>query len=137
MEIGDATVVAGLLEQMGYPNTLGFLPNRIAQMNQDEKERLLVMEEEGKVIAFISLHLITQIAVEGDFMRISYFAVDQQVRSKGIGKKIEEYATALASELGCDRIELHSHSRRTQAHQFYFRQGYEEVPKYLVKYLKQ
>ncbi|EHO07443.1 hypothetical protein HMPREF9714_02523 [Myroides odoratimimus CCUG 12901] len=33
MEVNDADVVANLLEQMGYPSTLGFLPHRIAEMN--------------------------------------------------------------------------------------------------------
>ncbi|SER49007.1 GNAT family N-acetyltransferase [Myroides profundi] len=135
MEINDADVVANLLEQMGYPNTLGFLPHRIAEMNNCEREALLVVEDEGQVIAFISVHFIPQIALEGDFARISYFAVDQNIRSKGVGRLVEEHVTALAKSRGCDRIELHSHSRRTDAHRFYFRQGYEDVPKYLVKYL--
>ncbi|MGL5274813.1 GNAT family N-acetyltransferase [Myroides sp.] len=136
MQVNDASVVADLLEQMGYPNTLGFLPKRIEEMNACDKEQLLVVEDEGQVIAFISVHFIPQIALEGDFARISYFAVDQNIRSKGVGKLVEEHVTALAKDRGCDRIELHSHSRRVDAHRFYFRQGYEDVPKYLVKYLK-
>ncbi len=135
MEVNDADVVANLLEQMGYPSTLGFLPHRIAEMNNCERESLLVVEDEGHVIAFISVHFIPQIALEGDFARISYFTVDQDIRSKGVGRLVEEHVIALAKRRGCDRIELHSHSRRTDAHRFYFRQGYEDVPKYLVKYL--
>ena len=136
MEDRDATVVADLLHQMGYPDTLDFLPAKIAKMNQNQQEKLLVVVDQEEVVGFISLHLIPQLAVRGDFMRISYFAVDEKVRSKGIGKMVEDYVSALARQMGCDRIELHSHSRRTKAHDFYFRQGYEEVPKYLVKYLK-
>lgn len=136
MEDRDAIVVADLLHQMGYPDTLDFLPAKIAKMNQNQQEKLLVVVDQDQVVGFISLHLIPQLAVRGDFMRISYFAVDEKVRSKGIGKMIEDYVSALARQMGCDRIELHSHSRRTKAHDFYFRQGYEEVPKYLVKYLK-
>ncbi|WP_353120325.1 GNAT family N-acetyltransferase [Myroides odoratus] len=136
MEEKDAVVVADLLTQLGYPDTLDFLPAKIVKMRQDSREKLLVVEEQDQVIGFISLYLIPQLAVRGDFMRISYFAVDAEARSKGVGKQVEEYTTALARQMGCDRIELHSHSRRTQAHDFYLRQGYEEVPKYFVKYLK-
>ncbi len=136
MEDKDAIVVADLLNQMGYPDTIDFLPAKIAIMNQSQQEKLLVVTEQDEVVAFISLHIIPQLAVRGDFMRISYFAVDEKVRSKGIGKRVEDYVSALARQMGCDRIELHSHSRRTKAHDFYFRQGYEDVPKYLVKYLK-
>lgn len=136
MRLEDSETVGHLLEQMGYPNTQSFLPKRIQQLSKDTKERLLVIEDNQKVIAFISVHLVPQIAVEGDFARISYFAVDENIRSQGVGKLVEEHITALAISLECDRIELHSHSRRTEAHRFYFRQGYEEVPKYLVKHLK-
>jgi GNAT superfamily N-acetyltransferase len=48
---------------------------------------------------------------------------------------MEEYVVMLAKERGCDRIEVHCHSRRTDAHRFYSRQGYEESPKYLMKRL--
>lgn len=136
MEVKDATIVADLLEQMDYPNTEHFLPNRIEQMSQCNREALLVVEDMGQVNAFISVHFIPQIALEGDFARISYFAVDQNIRSKGVGRLVEEHITELANARVCDRIELHSHSRRADAHRFYFRQGYEEVPKYLVKHLK-
>lgn len=136
MEEKDAAVVADLLTQLGYPDTLDFLSAKIVNMRQDSREKLLVVEEQDQVIGFISLSLIPQLAVRGDFMRISYFAVDAETRSKGIGKQVEDYVAALARQMGCDRIELHSHSRRTQAHDFYLRQGYEEVPKYFVKYLK-
>lgn len=136
MTVDDTAVVADLLTQMGYPETLDFLAAKIAKMNRNAQEKLMVVEEEEQVVAFISLHCIPQLAVRGDFMRISYFAVDERVRSKGIGKQVEDYVTALARQMGCDRIELHSHSRREKAHAFYLRQGYEEVPKYFVKYLK-
>ncbi|WP_410880571.1 GNAT family N-acetyltransferase [Myroides sp. DW712] len=137
MKVEDATAIADLLTQMGYPDTAAFLPAKIERLNRLDQERLLVVELEGRIVAFISLHIIPQLAVQGDFMRISYFAVDTAVRSQGIGKTVEEYVSALARQMGCDRIELHSHHRRTKAHDFYFRQGYEEVSKYLVKYLKE
>ncbi|MCS4238189.1 N-acetylglutamate synthase-like GNAT family acetyltransferase [Myroides gitamensis] len=136
MEEKDAAVVADLLKQLGYPDTLDFLPAKIVNMRQESREKLLVVEEQDQVIGLISLSLIPQLALRGDFMRISYFAVDAETRSKGIGKQVEDYVAALARQMGCDRIELHCHSRRTQAHDFYLRQGYEEVPKYFVKYLK-
>ena len=100
-------------------------------------------EEEGekedfkslKILAFISLHFIPQIALEGEFARISYFSVDQDARSKGIGRQLEEHCAVLARERGCDRMEVHCHIRRIDAHDFYFRQGYQESPEYLIKRL--
>ncbi|HEY4108273.1 GNAT family N-acetyltransferase [Puia sp.] len=89
----------------------------------------------GSILALLSLHFIPQIALKGDFARISYFAVDEQARSRGIGRELEAEATRLARERGCVLLEVHCHTRRTRAHEFYYRQGYEESPKYLIKRL--
>lgn len=129
-EIGD------LLRQLDYDDTGSFLKEKIALFLNHPDAELLVYEDENKAVAFISIHYIPQIALQGDFARISYFAVDQAFRSKGIGREIEEYCVALAKKRNCDRIEVHSHSRREQAHRFYFRQGFIESPKYLIKKLR-
>jgi GNAT superfamily N-acetyltransferase len=49
---------------------------------------------------------------------------------------METHVSTLARERSCDRIEVHCHSRRTDAHRFYERQGYEESPKYFTKSLR-
>jgi GNAT superfamily N-acetyltransferase len=132
----DGPAIEQLLDQLGYTGTQGFLPQKLRRMLADPDERLLVYETTAGVVAFISVHFIPQIAVAGDFARISYFSVDDSVRGQGIGREMEEYVAMLAKERGCDRIEVHCHSRREDAHRFYFRQGYEEAPKYLVKRLR-
>jgi len=44
---------------------------------------------------------------------------------------------ALAHRRGCDRLEVHCHSRRERAHAFYRREGFVEAPKYFAKLLSQ
>ena len=134
--VGDWKEIAVLLDQLEYPGSAHFLERKISTMIEDPKERLLVYEEDGRILGFVSLHFIPQIALEGDFARISYFAVDAAARSGGIGRQLEEYCTRLAWEKGCHLIEVHCHTRRDRAHAFYARQGYEESPKYLIKRLK-
>jgi len=134
--LSDGPAIEQLLDQLGYTGTEGFLPQKLRRMLADPDERLLVYETAAGVVAFISVHFIPQIAVAGDFARISYFSVDDSVRGQGTGREMEEYVAMLAQERGCDRIEVHCHSRREDAHRFYFRQGYEEAPKYLVKRLR-
>ncbi|HBV68244.1 MAG TPA: GNAT family N-acetyltransferase [Clostridiales bacterium] len=131
--IDDWKEISELLEQLDYPNTESFIKVKIEKLLNHPDEELLVYEYEERVIAFISLHFIPQIALEGDFARISYFAVDKAIRSKGIGREIENHCVNFAKERRCDRIEVHCHSRRLDAHRFYFRQGYNESPKYLMK----
>jgi GNAT superfamily N-acetyltransferase len=141
--------ISRLLTQLEYPGTEDFLQVRLAGMLQDPAETLLVWAEpqpttvaseprkdgDQTILGFLSLHFIPQIALRGDFARISYFAVDDGARSLGIGRKLEEMATQLAKERGCALMEVHCHTRRTRAHEFYSRQGWVESPKYLIKRL--
>ncbi|HTI91567.1 MAG TPA: GNAT family N-acetyltransferase [Puia sp.] len=131
----DWSAIVRLLDQLDYPDTAKFMETRLAQLLNDPAEVLLVWEDGPHILGFLSLHFIPQIALESDFARISYFSIDETARSKGIGRAMEEHATQLAREKGCGLIEVHCHTRREKAHAFYFRQGYEESPKYLIKRL--
>jgi len=134
-QAADAFGISRLLTQLEYPGTESFVASRLATLLADPAETFLVWAEGEQILAFLSLHFIPQIAVKGDFARISYFAVDETVRSHGIGAQLEAEATRLAKEKGCALLEVHCHTRRTRAHEFYARQGYEESPKYLIKRL--
>lgn len=129
----DWKEIGELLDQLGYPDTEPFLMERIVQLLKHPDEKLLVYEKEDRVVALMSIQFIPQLALKGDFARISYFVVDRSIRSKGIGRELEEYCCSLAKERKCDRMEVHCHARRRLAHRFFLRQGFEESPKYLIK----
>ncbi|MGE8677422.1 GNAT family N-acetyltransferase [Achromobacter marplatensis] len=130
----DSAAIAALLTQLDYPGTAPFMPQKIAQLTVHPDVRLLVAEDEaGQLLGFIGLHFMIQLALPGDFCRITYFCVSDQARSAGVGRRLEAAAEDEARARGCDRIEVHCHERRMDAHRFYYRQGYEESPKYLMK----
>ncbi len=131
--VADAAEITSLLASLGYPDTEPFIGQRIQTLLSHPDARLLVAEQQGQLCAVLSLHFIPQLALAGDFCRISYFCIGEGVRGQGIGALLEVRATELARARGCDRIEVHCHSRRTDAHRFYARQGYTESPKYLMK----
>ena len=131
--VSDWKEIMGLLEQLDYGDTASFLQDKIKNLLNHPDEKLVVYESNQRVVAVISIHFIPQLALKGDFARISYFAVDPEARSQGLGRELEEYCFALASNKQCDRIEVHCHSRRSDAHRFYYRQGFVESPKYLIK----
>ena len=136
-EAGDGPDITRLLTQLDYPGTEQFLPGKLAALLADPSCIILVWTEPvGPILAFLFLYFIPQIALKGDFARITYFAVDESAQSKGIGRQLEAEATRLARERGCTLLEVHCHSRRIRAHEFYRRQGYEESPKYLIKKLR-
>jgi ribosomal protein S18 acetylase RimI-like enzyme len=132
----DAPAIARLLGQLGYPVTEDLIRRKLALLLKSKDEDLLVGEEDGgNVVGFLAMHCIPQVAMEGAFARISYLCVDEKARGQGIGTQLEGEACRLAAIRGCDRIELHCHSRRTKAHRFYACRGYLESPKYFAKTL--
>ncbi|WP_248547663.1 GNAT family N-acetyltransferase [Paenibacillus sp. FSL R10-2796] len=129
--------IAELLEQLGYPDTEVFMQEKIEKLILHPDEELLVFEEDDQVVACISMHYIPQLGLVGDTAIISYLVVSNAIRSKGIGRKLEAYCADLARKRNCDKIQVHCHSRRTDAHRFYARQGFVEAPKYFSKSLKE
>lgn len=130
----DGSAISRLLTQLDYPGTEQCIVARLATMLQSPAEVLLVWDE-PPVTGFLSLHFMPMIGVGKDFAHISYLVVDKKNRGEGIGRRLEEEVVRLAREHGCDRVVVHCHSRRTEAHAFYRKQGYEESPKYLIKKL--
>lgn len=136
-KVEDWKDISELLEQLGYPETEAFMQEKIEKLILHPDEELLVFEEDHKVNACISMHYIPQLGLAGDTAIISYLVVSNAIRSKGIGRMLEEYCTDLARKRNCDRIQVHCHSRRTDAHRFYARQGFTEAPKYFSKILNE
>lgn len=133
--VTDAGAISSLLRSLGYPGTELFIERRMAELLAHPDESLLVAKDKGKIVGVLSLHFIPQLALRGDFCRISYLCVAEKVRSQGIGAMLESHAVKIARERSCERIELHCHSRRGDAHRFYYKQQYTESPKYLCKSL--
>jgi GNAT superfamily N-acetyltransferase len=131
----DAPALVHLLHELGYAGTESFIAGRLRQLAAHPDGLVQVAEVERVALGFISLHFIPQLALAGDFCRVSYLCVADHARGSGIGAQLLAFAEAQARARGCDRMELHSHERRVDAHRFYTREGYVESPKYLVRML--
>ncbi|EKU39546.1 MULTISPECIES: GNAT family N-acetyltransferase [Acinetobacter] len=131
----DTQAICDLLKQMGYPQPLALIQEKFEILHSDPRAQILIAEEESKICGFLSLYFIPQIALQGDFAKICYLCVDENMRSKGVGCLLVHEAERLARQRGCDRMELHSGMQRPLAHQFYLREGYVDAPKYFRKAL--
>ncbi|MZY04722.1 GNAT family N-acetyltransferase [Acinetobacter pittii] len=131
----DTQAICDLLKQMGYPQTFALIQEKFEILHNDANSQILIAEERGKIYGFLSLYFIPQIALQGDFAKICYMCVDENMRSKGVGHLLVKEAEQQARRRGCDRMELHSGMQRPLAHQFYLREGYIEAPKYFRKAL--
>jgi len=131
----DTETICYLLEQMGYSQPLTLVQEQFQRLSTDHNAITLVAADDLNVYGFLSLYFIPQIALKGDFAKICYLCVDENMRSKGVGHLLIQEAERLAKRCGCDRMELHSGIQRPLAHQFYLKEGYVEAPKYFRKAL--
>jgi len=131
----DTETICYLLKQMGYSQPLKVVQEQFQILSKDPNAITLVAADDLKVYGVLSLYFIPQIALQGDFAKICYLCVDENMRSKGVGHLLVKEAEQQARRRGCDRMELHSGMQRPLAHQFYLREGYVEAPKYFRKAL--
>jgi GNAT superfamily N-acetyltransferase len=61
--------------------------------------------------------------------------VDEALRGGGIGARLVRAAEEALAAQGCHMVEVTSHVRRTEAHRFYERLGYEKTSVRLAKAL--
>lgn len=131
--ITDCSHIKDLLDQLGYEYPVETIKIRLEKLFESENDQVFVYTDNHKVEGFVTLHYSTQLAFDGDFCEIGYFVVDKEIRSKGIGKELEEFACKTAKEKGCSAINVFSRYERLDAHRFYERQGYHETRKYFTK----
>ena len=119
----DADTIAGLLDELGYPNSAEFVVRKLGMLGDDENP-VFVAEVNGEVAGFVSLHIMPVFHEEPLYCRITAVVVTKAYRRLGVGRRLLEHAEAVARAAGCGRIELTSNVRRTRAHAFYEALGY-------------
>lgn len=129
-----AAPITGLLLQMGYPDEVESVTKRIEE-NQREGYKIFIAEANHKTTGFIAVHTYTQLHVSGLVGRIMTFCVDETLQGQGIGTQLLKRAEEFLKEQRCVKIELNCNNRRTEAHQFYSKNGYQQTSLHFVKKL--
>jgi GNAT superfamily N-acetyltransferase len=102
---------------------------------QAENRVVLVAELDGAVIGCLSTSVMRVLHRPAPVGRISMMVVDEALRSRGIGAVLVAAAEQALAAQGCYMVEVTSHVRRTDAHRFYGRLGYERTSVRLAKEL--
>ena len=131
---GDAGAVSRLIGQLGYTASPAEVAGRLAAMTA-ECRLVLVAELEGAVIGCLSTSVMRVLHRPAPVGRISMMVVDEGLRGRGIGGDLVRAAEAALARQGCYMVEVTSHVRRTDAHRFYERLGYEKTSVRLAKSL--
>ena len=122
----DASAVAALLAQLGYPCSAAQASQRIAALVPPDNV-LLVATLDEEICGLIGLHLFPALHCDEKLGKITVLVVDAQHRGQGIGTALLHAASAYARSADALRIEVLSGNHRPEAHRFYQSAGYTPV----------
>jgi len=96
------------------------------RVKNDKLFKTYVALFENIVVGFISSAQTYAVGFDGRYMQIIAMAVKTECQNKKIGTKLIRQMENYAKEMGCYSIGLCSGFKRTAAHAFYERNGYEK-----------
>lgn len=111
-----------LMEQLGYPATLGELEARFERFKTSGEVAIALVDE--SVIGWVAWTESPLIVSDATRMRIEGLVVLEEYRSQGVGQQLMGYVEERARRLSPAIIELTSGTHRTHSHSFYERLGY-------------
>ena len=122
----DAHQLIQLLSQLSYDMDLISMQGRI-QAFQQERQHLLVLEQDNNILAVIAFGCYEQLRLPGCCCHIDALIVHHDHRNQGLGKKLVAEAEQYALKYGAHTVELISanHRKKTGTHAFYDGLGYQ------------
>ena len=138
------------IEEKDYPALLSLWNNELGNKNvtaeniaphydrvkNDDHYKTYVALLEDEVAGFISSAQTYAVGFDGSYMQITAMAVKTEQQNKGIGTKLIQSMENYARENGCYSIGVCSGFKRTEAHAFYERNGFEKGSYAFNKMLK-
>jgi GNAT superfamily N-acetyltransferase len=79
---------------------------------------------EGGEVAGVAVYRLHENTFAGRQLYVDDLVTDEPKRSTGVGRALLGYLEGKARALGFDHLALDSGTQRTQAHKFYFREGW-------------
>ncbi|MER3419799.1 MAG: GNAT family N-acetyltransferase [Chloroflexota bacterium] len=105
-------------------------------LRTDPHVTCLVVELDGQVVGTLTMYVLANLSYGArPFAVIENVVTDVAVRGRGLGRLLMAHAEELARRQGCYRMVLTSHRRRTDAHRFYERLGFQRSHEGMTKYL--
>ena len=93
--IADASALAPLLGELGYPAAADALAARLRRMLGRDDQRILVAERDGPVLGLLALHVFPVLAYDRDLAMIMALVVTESARGLGVGRALIDRAEAV------------------------------------------
>lgn len=117
---GDATALAPLLSELGYPSAPDQVRARLARLGADPASRVFVAEsEDGELTGMVATHLFPRMDDDEFACRLIAMIVAERHRRTGVGRALMEAVEAEARQQGAGLVALSSGHDRADAHAFY------------------
>jgi GNAT superfamily N-acetyltransferase len=113
-------------------NARNVLPVRKAEAIFDKMQsypnyKIFIAKYNDKIVGTFSLSIMDNIAHMGQFSGlVEDVVVGKSMRSKGIGRKMMEYALEICRKNNCYKMNLSSNLKRERAHKFYEKLGFKK-----------
>ena len=122
----DVPALAELIRQLGYDETAETVAARLAAL-EASGQVALVAELDGRAVACLATSIMPVLHRPKPVGRMSMVVVEQGLRGRRIGEQLVRAGEAWLKDRGCGLIEVTSNVKRTDAHRFYERLGYEKT----------
>ena len=122
---GDAAAIYSLYRQLVSNPAVSISPEHLQRLSKSKHHFVLVAEKRNQVRGTVLLSLCEDIMFNTQpFAVVENVIVDQAARCQGIGAALLLEVEAQCKASDCPKIMLLSSSQRTEAHQFFERQGF-------------
>ena len=98
----------------------------VRRMRAGDGFRVLAASRDGVVVGVAGIRPM-ELLYAGRILQIDDLVVDEAARSLGVGQALIEAVKVLAKSEGRAEVHLDSAMRRTDAHRFYDREGFERL----------
>ncbi len=134
-EKGDASEIARLLTALGHPTSEEEVGGRWEAWVEEGNTALVAANPDGTLAGMATLTQMTVLHRPAPVGRITALVVDPIQRGKGMGRALVSAAEENLARAGCRLLEITSHARLVDAHEFYEHLGYERTSIRLAKAL--
>ena len=124
--IADAERMAVLIGELEFNVDFEGVTERLQRL-AEMGEPVLLAESEGEVVGLLDWHVMTTIHRPHPVGRVVALVVADGQRGQGIGAALFADAERRMRERGCEKMEVTSNLRLTEAHRFYERLGLERT----------
>ncbi|MCI0451140.1 MAG: GNAT family N-acetyltransferase [Candidatus Latescibacteria bacterium] len=133
--LADATAVAPLLAELGYPASTEEVTERLKGLERDAGGEVFAAVDDDGMTGVAHVQLLPVLHSNDRMAQLVLIVVAERARRSGVGKVLVRACEAWAAGRGCKRMLVTSGEERKEAHAFYQAMGYHHYARRFAKRL--